>query len=315
MLHRIAIYVGEDLLGDGLLKLPFVRALRATFPQSHITWIAGDKESSYGTMLAPCVEGLINKVIHQGRQKTGLGPFDLIIDTQQDVSVTLWLRTIPHQAFISRTWGFLWSSEKPSLFKRWDKPVHLCDQLLQLGSLAAGHDLPKILEPLALPDIYTKPMKDILPKKKEYIGFAPGAGQDKKCWPLDHFIQIAKEQVELGYVPVFVLGPKEEPWHKLLKQVLPEAKFPLQDHPELLASPLYTIALAQRFKLAIANDSGTGHLFAAAGIPLVSLFGPTNPAKLHPLTEKLVILRAPDPKDMKSLTVDKVLDAVDGMLS
>jgi ADP-heptose:LPS heptosyltransferase len=314
-MHRIGIYVGEDLLGDGLLKLPFVRALRQTFPNSHITWIAGDKESVYGTMLAPCVEGLLNKVVHQGRQKADLGPFDLLIDTQQDVRVTLWLRDIPHQVFISRTWGFFWSHEAPPFFQRWDKPIHLCDQLLQLGALAAGHDLPKILESLELPNTYTKPVKAVLPGQKPYIGLAPGAGQDKKCWPLDHFIQVAKEQMELGRIPVFILGPKEQPWHKLLKKILPEALFPLQDHPELLASPLYTIALAQKFKVAIANDSGTGHLFGAAGIPLVSLFGPTNPAKLHPLTKKLAVLRAPDPKDMKSLTVDQVLDTVEKLLS
>ena len=35
--NTILVYVGADLLGDGLIQLPFVRALRAAYPQARIT--------------------------------------------------------------------------------------------------------------------------------------------------------------------------------------------------------------------------------------------------------------------------------------
>jgi ADP-heptose:LPS heptosyltransferase len=57
---------------------------------------------------------------------------------------------------------------------------------------------------------------------------------------------------------------------------------------------MLTIALARRLSSAVANDSGTGHMLAAADIPLVSLFGPTPPAKFAPATPRLTVLRAQD---------------------
>jgi len=37
----ILVYVGLDLMGDALMKMPFVRALRETYPKARITWLAG----------------------------------------------------------------------------------------------------------------------------------------------------------------------------------------------------------------------------------------------------------------------------------
>lgn len=37
----VLVYVGIDAVGDGLIKLPFVRSLRAAFPAARITWLAG----------------------------------------------------------------------------------------------------------------------------------------------------------------------------------------------------------------------------------------------------------------------------------
>src|SRR4029077_14023984 len=38
---EILVYSGLELLGDGVMKLPFVRALRRCFPTARITWLAG----------------------------------------------------------------------------------------------------------------------------------------------------------------------------------------------------------------------------------------------------------------------------------
>ena len=48
----ICVYVGLDLVGDGLMKLPFLRALRAAYPQARITWLAG-KIASDARMVQP----------------------------------------------------------------------------------------------------------------------------------------------------------------------------------------------------------------------------------------------------------------------
>jgi ADP-heptose:LPS heptosyltransferase len=59
-----------------------------------------------------------------------------------------------------------------------------------------------------------------------------------------------------------------------------------------------------------------GHLFGAIGAPLVSLFGPTNPARWAPLTARGVVIRAQDHggETMEAIPVDAVVTAVEGLL-
>jgi ADP-heptose:LPS heptosyltransferase len=57
---------------------------------------------------------------------------------------------------------------------------------------------------------------------------------------------------------------------------------------------MLTIALGRRMTAAVANDSGTGHMLAAADIPLVSLFGPTPARKFAPGATRLTVVQAQD---------------------
>ena len=90
----IAIHVHGDLLGDALMKLPFLRAVRGAWPNARITWIAGKDRTYFALDLAPLVTGLIDETIQQagfGKSWWKIrGPladrhFDLIIDTQRGV--------------------------------------------------------------------------------------------------------------------------------------------------------------------------------------------------------------------------------------
>jgi hypothetical protein len=59
----ILVYVGLDLVGDGLMKLPFARTLRANWPQARIVWCAGKGPSVFASTLRPIVAGLIDETI------------------------------------------------------------------------------------------------------------------------------------------------------------------------------------------------------------------------------------------------------------
>ena len=50
--QSILVYVGLDLVGDGLMKLPFLRALRRAYPTASITWLAGKETTVYATCMA-----------------------------------------------------------------------------------------------------------------------------------------------------------------------------------------------------------------------------------------------------------------------
>src|SRR6185503_10689283 len=79
----------------------------------------------------------------------------------------------------------------------------------------------------------------------------------------------------------------------------------------------FAVALGRRLTATVANDSGIGHLMAAIGTPLVSLFGPSDAARWAPFGERVVIVRAQDfgGDTMEAIPVAAVSEAVDRLLS
>ena len=324
----VLVYVGFDRIGDGLLKLPFVRGLRQAFPGAHITWAAGRDTSVYAGVMKELADGLIDEIIENagigespGELLKGLsgGPFagrrfDLIIDTQRIFWTSLSLWRVPHGTLVSPAARFVLSSLKPD--KGYKFPKTMQRQLLDLLELASGRDFPS---PETL-DLNIRPEHQdaaarLLPDGPDYVGFAPGSGGPPKCWPLENFIELANRLGMQGGVPVFFLGPKEEDWLEQVKTSVPQALFPLQN--ELAAtpsgpSPLLTIAMTKRLKAAVSNDSGTGHMFAIGGAPVVILYGVTRPDKFQPMTERLTIVRAQDfgGSEMRLIPVDSVEQAL-----
>ncbi len=323
----ILVYVGGDLVGDGVMKLPFLRALRHAYPDARIVWMAGKHKSAYAHELAPLVAGLLDEVIEEaGMDQTARWlvrrplpgrHFDVIIDTQRGVIASLILRRVRHRRFISGAANFLLSDARPP--RAYRRPAGMVRQMLDLLAVAAGRE-PEPGAPLRLDDDAVAAAARALPAGPVYVGIAPGAGGRQKCWPLENFIALAKAQMAAGRVPVFILGPGEEEWIETLAEAVPRAVFPSSGtgaEKGVSRSALFTIAVASRLAVAVANDSGAGHMIAAADAPLVSLFGPTTPDKFAPTATRLTVLQAQDHGggDMAAIPVDAVARAVDDILA
>lgn len=325
------VYVGLDLVGDGLMKLPFVRALRNACPDASIVWLAGKGRSTYSGVLAPLVDGLIDEVVDDA----GIGQdwrellrpalagtplqgrcFDLVIDTQRRVKTTLLLRRIPHRMFVSGAAGYLLSDRRPP--RGHPRPAAMVRQMLDLLEAATGRPATAWLARAADPAVDGL-ASTLLGADGCFIGFAPGAGGRRKCWPLDRFVELARRAAARGRTPVFLLGPDEAEWAKPIRAALPDALLPLQDPRagELAGAPVLTIAVAGRLAAAVANDSGGGHMIAAADIPLLSLFGPTPPAKFAPFVSRGTVLRAQDfgGEEMAAIPVEAADDALEALLA
>lgn len=294
----ILVYVGLDAVGDGLMKLPFLRALRTAFPAARITWMAGKGHTVYAGVLAPLVAGLVDEVLDDARvgsrasELFGRRPlpghgFDLVIDTQRRLLTTLILRRVRHRRFISATADFRLSDARPP--RGWRRPAAMVGQLLALVELACGATA-EATAPLPRDPAAEHLADGLLPPGPTYVGFAPGAGGRQKCWPLRRYLELGGLQAAEGRVPVFLLGPAESAWAAEVRRVVPTAVLPLQGIDGV--NPMLTIALARRLAAAVANDSGTGHMLAAADVPLISLFGPTPPEKFAPAARRLTVVRA-----------------------
>jgi len=85
------------------------------------------------------------------------------------------------------------------------------------------------------------------------------------------------------------------------------------------------IALTRRAKLFVGGDTGPLHLAAALQVPVVAIFGPTDPARNGPYGTRSVVLRNPasttsharnsrPDEAMLEITVDAVVDAARSLL-
>jgi len=331
-ISSIGVIVGLDLVGDALIKLPFVKALRAAFPEASLHWITSRGPTAYNGPLREATRGLID-VVHETPRwlepsehhasETAEKPeadthFDLLIDTRGKWREAIKARrTVSHALFLAPAARYLFSNRRPSPFQ--PRPVHLVDRLLQIVDLAAGF-IPSSAEPLSVPEIFLAKARQIMPKDHVYIGFAPGAGNPVKIWPRERFAEVAAYHAAQGRVPVFLLGPQEQDWTDGLKELVPSALFPLQARKVWGTSEICideTMAVGSLLSAAVANDSGTGHMLAAVDCPLLSLFGPTNPEKLAPRVSFGVVIRAQDfgGKTMSDIPVNDVLTITERMIS
>lgn len=328
----ILVYVGIDLMGDGLMKMPFVRALRRAFPDAKITWLAGKGQTSYAHRLRHLVTDLIDEIIEDanigsnfselmGKRPLADRSFDLIIDTQRRFLTTLILRRIRHQRFISGTADFIFSSARPK--RPYRKPRSMILQLLDLVSLAKHGRAGGAIDPsgsgIVLPTAVADTVRKIMPSKHRYIGIAPGAGTVAKCWPRERFEEVARHFFANGFIPVFILGPDETAWQAPLQAAVPGAIFPvaLADSEVRATEPLLSIALAHACSVCIANDSGNAHIFSIAGVPLVVLFGATSPDKFAPPAKDLTLVRAIDfdSQTMDAIPTAAVIKAAEELLA
>ena len=312
--RRVAAYVDLDLVGDALIKLPFVRALRHAWPEAELIWIAGRGRSAYAGALAPLMPGLLDRVIEQSgvgaglRAAVGAPRLDVLIDTQSHVGTTLALRRLWPRRFVSAAAGYWLSGVRPPWGYR--KPRRLIRRLLDLAAFAAGHPA----EPagaVALPPATLAQAAALLPSGPIYVAQVIGAGGRHKAWPLDRHVALAEALAQAGRVPVLILGPAEQDLVAPLRDRLPMARFPLQAAGGSAGVDL-TIALGARCAAAVAGDCGGGHMMAASGVKLVSLFGPTDPAKFAPWAGHLTLLRAQDfgGVEMGAIPVPAVLASV-----
>ena len=66
--------------------------------------------------------------------------------------------------------------------------------------------------------------------------------------------------------------------------------------------------------VSVCNDTGVAHIAGAVGARCAEVFGPTDPSRWKPVSDKVVAVRAAD-GEVGSVTVDDVMKAVEGLLA
>jgi heptosyltransferase-1 len=121
---------------------------------------------------------------------------------------------------------------------------------------------------------------------KDFAILNPGAGWGAKRWPAERYGQVAKELAKDGLCSLINYGPGEEE----LAVDVETASGGAAQRISCTISEL--IALTRRARLLIGGDTGPMHLAAALKIPVVAIFGPTNPARNGPFGTRSIVLRS-----------------------
>ena len=320
----IAVLTDREGLGDVMLKAPFLRALRRAYPAHDVWWIADHQSDMDGDLRAIVGEGVAKVITHAGlggpphralARMRELPRFAKVFDSRTTWSVVALARFgLRHDAFYCCLGGYiLCDGVRPS----WARPRHVAKRMLSLIHCATGRpaDAMGRLEASAAAHDAARVS---LPEGRVYVGIAPGSRQQVKNWPLANYLEVARALIGEGIAPVFFLGPFEQPARPAVEALDGALVLESQPHLSRRDSLDLLIAQGQRLSLLIANDNGVGHLLGAAGAPVVSLFGPTDPAKWAPVAPANAILRARDYSgrdDIAAIPVGKVVEAALAMLA
>jgi heptosyltransferase I len=164
--------------------------------------------------------------------------------------------------------------------------VHVVEQALALaGTIIANHKVEPRVEFPVDADAETK-ISDLVADLKNFAILNPGAGWGAKRWPASRYGQVATELAKDGLCSLINYGPGEEDLAATVEAASEGAA------RKVSCSVSELIALTRRTSLFIGGDTGPMHLAAALKIPVVAIFGPTNPARNGPFGTRAIVLRS-----------------------
>jgi heptosyltransferase-1 len=246
-----ALIVRLGALGDIVHAIPAVAALRRAWPEARLDWVVDAKHRA----IVDLVDGVDHVIAVDGRTLQG------------------WTRAVRELRAV-----------------RYDVAIDL-QGLLKSAVLARASGAAQLLETVGVHDgAIAFPLKPIASTALEALrarigpaaSFAlinPGAAWPNKRWPADRFGEVAAFLREAcGLVPVVLWGPGED---ALAGEVMAAAS-----GAAVLAPPTRVadvIALAREAAVVVSGDTGPLHLAVAAGAPIVSVFGPTDPGRNGPI--------------------------------
>ena len=290
-------------LGDSLLIFHILAALRVKYPEAHITFLG-----SPATLPLAQEWGLAEEALHPAQMQW----YELLARTGIQHPA---LRSLLLQADLVICWlddsdGWI----RKNLLAIGVQNFILAPEREPLS--ASRHIVEYLAEPLGLPPIgkgwiapTTAEDKGVCTYKAPTapIAIHPGCSEEMRRWPAASFAEIIKQLLRRHYPVLLIAGPAEA---EVLKEV--QSKLATPPHAELLsvlqnASLLEVAQSLRQCRFFLGNDSGISHLAGLLGIPMLILFGPTNPAIRHALGPSVSMLRA---QPLKRLPVRKVLKQI-----
>jgi ADP-heptose:LPS heptosyltransferase len=328
---RNILVIDFGQLGDVVLSLPALGAIRKRFPLARITVAVGKPGAEVvglsgfadDTLVVDRValrDGFkpvsvfrVFKIVKEVRQKK----FDFVIDLHSlsETNLLGFLSGASKRLFSrrpGRSLDYLANFHPRPPVETDHRQRHLIDRYLD------------VLQPLEIekadriPTLKTRPsdaasLERILMKAKAdagspLVGLFPGAGHPSRRWPLEQFASLADFLIRNDQVRVLVfLGPEERPIASDIRRQFPPSTIVL-DH---LTIPQLAAAQA-RLAAFVSNDTGPMHIASAVGTPVVLLLDKRAPVSYLPQGDRHRVIYN---NVIGDITVDEVYEATRSILA
>lgn len=292
------LIIKPSALGDIVLALPALAALRKSFPDAKISWLV---RPAFASLLQghPYLDNIIlfdrkflgkawcdpaaTKALWTLIGQLRRAKFDAVIDFQglfRTASIG-WLTGCKNRIGMAnaREFGHIFYTQKIPQTKQ---DIHLVDYYLKI-TRAAGADYtePEFVLPQdeSAAESVTKLLNDHNIPSDNYAVFVPGSAHDDKCWPVENFAALAEKiNAQFG---MSIIATGTEPEKAVVEKIKNIANVTITDLAGKTNIP-QLIALLKNAKLVVSNDTGPGHIAAALNVPVILIFGRSNPARVAP---------------------------------
>ena len=300
--HILVIDFGQ--LGDVVMSLPALRAIRDEFPHARVT-VAVGKPGGEIIGMSDYADATIE--IDRVALRDGFKPwsvlkvfdivkdvrrrqFDFVIDLHSlsETNLLGFLSGAPARLFArrpGRSLDFLSNFSPRPPVDRNDPKQHLVDRYLDVLKPL------EIKQTFRIPKLTPRPepqaaVETMLRKAKAdadapSIGLFPGAGHPGRRWPMERFSQLADFLVRNDKLqPIIFVGPEERQMLTQIRRLFPPPCVILEklSIPELAAAQ-------SRLAVFVSNDTGPVHIAAAVGAPVVVLIDLPTPHAYVPLAD------------------------------
>jgi len=168
--------------------------------------------------------------------------------------------------------------------------VHAIDRYLWVAPLLGldnnPPDLTIYLSPETIRNVERLLERHGVPASKPLIVLVPGTIWETKHWTIEGFAGVARQFLREGFA-VALAGTKRD--QERCRQIAAAARGVCDLSGK--TTPAELAALIRRAEVAVTNDSGSMHVAASLGKPMVSVFGPTNPVHIGPYERPESVVR------------------------
>jgi heptosyltransferase-2 len=325
-------------IGDAVMAIPALRAIRGRWPDAEVTVLARPaitdlyRGQNYADRLIVYEwrgrhRGVWGRERLAGELRREKFDTAVLLQNAFDAAWLAWRARIPERIGYARDARSWLLTRAIALPRKGEIPSHESFYYLELLRRAGWLENLPIVDRIVLEvpgeareEARSKLLAAGATPGRTWISFATGAAYGSaKCWLAERYAELADRLIAAYDADVILFGaPQESEMAARIAGAMRGRAINLVGATSMAELPAHFAAC----QLFIGNDSGAMHVAAAVGLPVVGIFGPTDPQGTSPVTSSFTLVRQTvscspcflrhcpiDHRCMTRITVDEVFAA------